>query len=184
MATNPKLPDYPNIPPRKQGDDHAKVQMIRQSKFPWPLLAIIVGAALLAAIIAILPKGPHVTKPPAAAEIPQQPTASQIQVSNVRLAPAPVGDSVYLTAMLRNTGNSEITGAQVDARFPGNNGAVAGIEAGTVQSGAETSAQDLTQAPIKPDESRPVRIYFEHTPKGWNRQVPQLTVTTVTGTTP
>ena len=50
--------------------------------------------------------------------------------------------------------------------------------------GAGGKPQDLTQSPIKSNEARPIRIYFERAPKGWNRQIPELTVTTVTGTTP
>ena len=185
MATNPKLPDFPDIPPRRSGNEHAKVHTIRQSKFPWPVVAVIIGAALLITIIAVMPKAPHVTKAPAGAEIPRQPTAEQIQLMNVQLAPAPVGDSVYLNALLHNTGNSAITGVQVNAQFIGANGAPAGNELGVVQAVfGGTSSEDLTQAPIKPNESVPVRIYFEHTPKGWNHRVPALTVTTVTGTTP
>jgi len=185
MATNPKLPDYPNIPPRKSADDHAKVQMIKKSKFPWPLVAIIVGAAILIAIIALLPKAPHVTQAPAAAQVPQQPTVDQIQLTNVKIATSPVGDAMYLTGLLHNTGSTAITGAQVQVQFLGRNGPVLesvtrpieGLVGGTAGQG-----QDLTQAPIRPNESRPIRIYVEHTPAGWNHQLPQLTVTTVTGT--
>jgi Protein of unknown function (DUF3426) len=185
MATNPKLPDYPDIPPRRSADQHGKVQMIRQSKFPWPLLGLIAGAALLIAIIAVLPKSPHVSRTPSAAQVPPQPTAEQIQLTNVQIAPAPVGDSLYLNAILHNAGDTAITGVQVNAQFMSANGAVVGNTNGAVQAVfGGTSSEDLTQAPIKPNESRPVRIYFEHTPKSWNHQVPQLTVTTVTGTTP
>jgi hypothetical protein len=184
MATNPKLPDYPDIPPRRIANDHAKVHMIRQSKFPWPLLALIAGAALLIAIIAVLPRGPHVTKAPAGAEIPKQTTAEQIQLMSVQTVPSTVGGALYLGAMLHNTGNTAITGAEVNAQFLGRTGETLGAANGTVQAASGAVGQDLTQVPIKPDETRPVRIYFEHTPKGWNHQVPVLTVTTVTGTTP
>src|SRR5438876_11081258 len=124
MATNPKLPDYPDVPSHRPKDDHARVQMIRQGKFPWPLLALLAGAALLIAIIVALPRAPHVTKPPTAAEVPQQPTAEQIQLTNLKISPAPAGDAVYLTAVLRNTGNSEITGAQIQAELLGRNAPV------------------------------------------------------------
>ncbi len=141
MATNPKLPDYPPIPPRKPS--------------------------------------------PSGAEAPRQPTSEQIQLTEVQTVPSPTGDSLYLNALLHNTGNSAITGVQVQPQFSGANGTVAGTASGKVQSvSGGTSSQDLTQAPIKPNESRPVRIYFEHAPQGWNHQVPALTVTTVTGTTP
>jgi hypothetical protein len=74
---------------------------------------------------------------------------------------------------------------QVEAQFLGRNGPVLATETRPVESltGA-TSSANLSQAPIKPNESRPVRIYFEHTPVGWNHRLPQLTVTNVTGTTP
>jgi hypothetical protein len=180
MATNPKLPDYPDNSPRKPSEP-AKVHMIRQSKFPWPIVALIVGAALLVTVIAVLPRGPHVTKPPSGADIPRQPTGEQIQLSELKMVPAPTGDSLYIDTVVHNTGNTSITGVQVNGEFMGSNGAVAGNSTGTAVSGS-TSSEDLTQAPIKPNESRPVRIYFEHTPSGWNHQVPALTVTNVAGT--
>jgi hypothetical protein len=185
MATNPKLPDFPDIPPRKPTSEPAKLHLVRQSKFPWPIVALIVGAALLVTIISVLPKAPRVARTPSGAEVPRQPTGEQIQLTQVQIVPSPVGDSLYLNAILHNTGNSAITGIQVNAQFMGADGAVAGGTTAAVQGvSGGTSSEDLTQAPIKPNESRPVRIYFAHTPKGWNHQVPALTVSTVTGTTP
>ena len=185
MATNPKLPDFFDVPPRKSKNEHAKVQMIRQSKFPWPILILIGGVALLIAMFALLPKISHLTTPPAGAQVPQQPTPDQVQLTNLRLAPAPVGGAAYMTAILRNTGDTAITGVQVQATFLGRNGPALDTVTVQVQGLADrTTPQDLTKAPIQPNEPRPVRIYFEHTPAGWNHQLPELTVTTVTGTTP
>ena len=185
MATNPKLPDFPEVPQRRSQNEHAKVQMIRQSKFPWPLVVLIGAAALLIAIFALLPRTPHLTKPPTGAQIPQQPTADQVQLTNLKLAPAPTGGAAYMTGILHNTGNTAITGVQVQAEFLGRNGPVLDTLTVPVQGLTDrTTPQDLTQSPIKPNESRPVRIYFERTPAAWNHQMPELTVTTVTGTTP
>ena len=185
MATNPKLPDFPNNLPRR-ANDHARLQLVRQSKFPWPILALIAGAALLIAIITVLPKAPHTATPPSAAEVPRQPTAEQIQISHAKITPAPQGDAAYLIALLHNTGNSEITGAQIKAEFLARNGDVLRTEMASLQGIAQggVAGENLAQAPIKPNESRPVRVYLEHTPKGWDHQTPQLTFTTVTGTTP
>jgi hypothetical protein len=183
MATNPKLPDFHDIPSRAM--KHAKVHMIRQSKFPWPIVILIAGAALLIVISALLPRIPHLTQPPAGAQIPQQPTADQVQLTNLRLASAPAGAGVYLTAILHNTGDTALTGVQVQAEFLGRNGPVLDTITVPVQGLADrTTPQDLTRSPIKPNESRPIRIYFQHTPAGWNHQVPELTVTTVTGANP
>jgi hypothetical protein len=184
MAANPKLPHPSGNLPRRPKDDHARVEIVKKSKFPWPVITLIAGAALLLAIIVVLPRAPRAKNVPTGAQIPQQPTASQIQLTNVRIVPAPLGDALYLEAVLHNAGNTEITGVEVNAKFIGANGVAAGNLNAAVQAlFGGTASEDLTQAPIKPDESRPVRIYFEHTPRGWNHQVPALTVTTVTGTT-
>ncbi|MGH9516878.1 MAG: hypothetical protein ACRD3P_14500 [Terriglobales bacterium] len=185
MATNPKLPDFPDMPRRRPENEHAKVQIIRKSKFPWPILILIGAAALLIAIFALLPKAPHLTTPPTGAQVPQQPTADQVQLTNLKLAPAPVGGAAYMTAILHNSANTAITGVQVQAKFLGRNGPILDTLTVPVQGLADMATpQDLTKSPIQPNESRPVRIYFERTPAGWNHQLPELTVTIVTGTTP
>src|ERR1700724_2204709 len=109
MATNPKPPD---IPPRRPENEHAKVQMIRQSKFPWPIMILIAGAALLLAIFALLPKAPRVTAPPTGAQNLQQPTADQVQLTNLKITSAPAGGAAYMTAILHNTGETAINGVQ------------------------------------------------------------------------
>jgi hypothetical protein len=189
MATNPKLPDFPNIPPRRSGDDHAKVQMIRKSKFPWPILMLIVVAALIIAIISILPRGPKTTQAPTNAEIPPQPTASQVQFSDFQIVPTPAGGAsttgaVYLDAMLHNAGTTAITGVQVSATFVGKNGTLKTVTAPVQNMPGATKSQDLVTDPIKPNESRRVSIYVERPPTGWNHQPPQITVENVSATTP
>ena len=90
---------------------------------------------------------------------------------------------MYIEGRLVNQGSTDITGVQVQATFRDANGQaletqlrpVSGI-AGS--SGADT--EDLTKAPIKPNEARPIRIAFDHYPNGWNHQLPDLKVVTVT----
>jgi hypothetical protein len=68
----------------------------------------------------------------------------------------------------------------VNAQFLNKTGGELGTQTAVVQ-GLEsggTTTRELAVSPIKPNEARSVRIYFEHTPKGWNHEVPQLTVTT------
>lgn len=179
MAANPNLPDYPDIPPRPK-NDHPKVIQLKRGKFPWPLLAILVGLAILATIILYLGRP---SNRPAAGIVSTEPTAQQIQLTNMRMTVGPAGGAVYLQALLHNAGNSEIVGAQIEGRFIGNNGQSLEAQTGTVQVVTQSGgSEDLTQAPIRPNESRPVRIYFNHTPQGWNRQPPQLRVLNVTGT--
>ena len=182
MATNPKLPQFPDIPPKRRGDEHGKVQIIKKSRFPWPIFIMIVGGVLVAGILYYLPRAPRTKNIPVAAQIPQQPVPAQVQLTNMKIAPSPVGGALYLTGILHNAGNTPITGVQVQGQFIGKNGVVVGNETAPVEGlVGGTSSQDLTQVPIKANESHPIRIYFERTPAGWNHQLPQLTVTMVTG---
>lgn len=182
MATNPKLPQFPDIPPKRRGDEHGKVQIIKKSRFPWPIFILIVGGVLAAGILYYLPRAPRTKNIPVAAQVPQQPVPAQVQLTNMKIAPSPVGSALYLTGILHNAGSTSINGVQVQAQFMGKNGTVMGNQTQPVEGLiAGTTAQDLTQAPIKAGESRPIRIYFEHTPAGWNHELPQLTVTMVTG---
>lgn len=209
MATNPKYPqgsDPEHDPTRQEPDrkangplgqgptgakrpvhDHAHVDFVKKGRFPWVLIAILVAIAILIALIVWLPAMPHKTPPPTAAKVPNQPIASQIQLTNMNITLAPVGGSMYLDGVLHNQGSTAITGVQVRAQFMGPQGQVLGSQ---IRPLAEITGQEgmrvenFTKSPIQPNEARPFRIYFDHLPQGWNHQIPQLTVTAVTGTTP
>lgn len=182
MAANPNLPDFPDIPPRPK-DDHAKLQLIKQGKFPWPIVAFVIGLVILATIILYLAL-PSTGHPPAGSIVPTQPTGQQIQFTNMRMTVGPVGGAVYVEALLSNAGATQITGVEVQGTFVDNNGQPLETENATLQALTQTGgAEDLTQAPIKPHESRRVRIYFNHMPEGWNKQPPKLRVLTTSGTT-
>ncbi|HUK48716.1 MAG TPA: DUF3426 domain-containing protein [Terriglobales bacterium] len=185
MATSPKQPQFPNIPPRRTGDAHGKVQIIKKSKFPWPIFILIVGAALIAGILYFLPRGPHVRNLPVGAQVPQQPVPGQVQLTNMKIEASPIGGALYLSGVLHNAGNTAINGVQVQAQFIGADGAPVATQTRPVEALLSgTNYQDLTQSPIQPDQYRPILIYFEHTPPAWNHQLPALTVTMVTGTKP
>jgi hypothetical protein len=188
MATNPQYPDEPS--PReveRHPDIHGRVQVPRKRRFPWPLLTLIIAAALLAALIAWLPSVPHRHLPPSGAQVPQQPTASQVQLSNLHLQPSPAGAAFYLGGIVQNNGSTDITGMQVEADFKGSTGQTLETEtrpAEQVTPNQTAAVENFSNAPIKPGESRPFRLYFDHYPEGWNKQIPQLRITAVTGTTP
>src|SRR5690242_6977315 len=94
MATNPQCPSPRE--PRRGPQLAPQITRLKQSRFPWPRLAIIAAALLLVALIVWLPRTPHTQAPPSAAQVPQQPTAQQIQITNLALQPAPVGGAFYL----------------------------------------------------------------------------------------
>ena len=188
MATNPQYP--PQKGPqevKRYKDDHAKLQVPPRRAFPWTIIAIIIAAAILAALIYWLPQTPHRHKPPTAAQVPQQPTGNQVQFFNLKMQPAPIGSAFYLDGLLQNNGPTDITGLQVQAEFLGTNGQILETQTRAAQEitpEGNGPAADFTQAPIKPGQSRPFRLYLDHYPAGWNKQMPQLKVTAVTGTTP
>ncbi|HEX2600108.1 MAG TPA: DUF3426 domain-containing protein [Terriglobales bacterium] len=180
MATNPQSP-----PPR--GPQLApRMHVPRKKQFPWPVVALIAAGLLLLAIVAKMPTTPKKVQPPSAAQIPPQPTPGQVQLSSVQLTPSPVGDALNLQAMLHNNGSTEITGVKVQANFKGANGQNVGTEVTNAQIVGKdnATAQDLTISPIKPNETAPVRLRFDHYPSAWNKQMPELVVTQVTGTKP
>jgi Protein of unknown function (DUF3426) len=185
MATNPKLPEFPHIPPRKTGDQHGKVQVIKKSRFPWPIFILIVGAVLLAGILYFSPRAPRTPNAPAGAQVPAQPTPAQVELTNMKIESSPVGGAVYLTGILHNAGNTAINGVEVEVQFIGRNGVPVGSESRPLQGLRNgTTSEELTAAPIQANQSRPIRIDFEHTPAGWNHQLPTVTVTVVTGSRP
>jgi hypothetical protein len=149
-------------------------------------VALLVAGALLAVIIVKLPTTPKKVQPPSAAQLPPQPTAGQVELSHVTLTPSPVGNAINLQAMLQNNGNTDITGIQVQGTFHGPTGQALGSETAKVQvvSNSNTSTQDLTVSPIKPNQTVPVRIQFQQHPADWNNQMPELKVTEVTATKP
>jgi uncharacterized protein DUF3426 len=177
MATNPNIPQRPGL------HEVPRLKVPRKKPVPWPLVAIIAAAAILAALIWWLPRTPHKNLAPTGAQVPAQPTGSQVQFTNLKVTPSPVGNAMYIEGRLVNQGSTDITGVQVQATFRDANGQALETQLRPVtgiagNSGAET--EDLTQAPIKPNEGRPIRIAFDHYPNGWNHQLPDLKVVTVT----
>jgi hypothetical protein len=183
MATNPKIP-----PTTQRGPQlHPKLQVEKKKPFPWPLIALIIAAAILVALIFVLPRTPKKMMPPSAATVPQQPTGGQLQLSQIRMTPSPVGNNFYVDAKLFNAGNTQITGAEVQATFRDAGGGVLETQTAKVEGvvgNGQTTTEDLTKAPIKPNESRNIRMAFSHVPQSWNHQAPDLRISAVTATTP
>jgi len=183
MATNPQFPQQRG--PQRVPDVHPKLQVPPRKQFPWPVVALIAAAAILAAIFFYMPTTPHKRPAPNAAQVPIQPTGSQIQLSELKIQPAPTGGAVYLIGRVTNTGGTDITGVQVEASFRGANGQNLETVARPIEDmQSPTKAQDLTKNPIKPNERRPFRISFDRVPAGWNHALPAISIANVTGTKP
>jgi hypothetical protein len=173
MATNPRIPDRHDVPTLQE-------QKAKKPASPLVPLGILVAALLLIALIIWLPRTPKNTAAPTGATIPAQPTGEQIQFTDVRLSPAPVGGQLYIYGKLFNGGNNTINGVRARVTFPGQNGQPLDTVTVPVQAADNGVGKDLTDQPIKPNDTRDVRINIERVPRGWNHQLPEIAVDQVT----
>jgi hypothetical protein len=97
MATNPRIPtDQEKGPQLVRPDSELKNPNPPSSGFPGVLIAITVAVVLLGAAMYYLPRAPKRTPPPSAAQVPIQPTGSQLQLSHLESSMAPTGGAMYL----------------------------------------------------------------------------------------
>ena len=179
MATRPRIPE-------SQGPaQHSKFPVEKNNR---PLIALIVAAAILAAVAGILPRALKAKASPAAARVTQQPTGKQIQFSELQGISEPTGGAFYLTGELANNGKTAINGILIELKFKNEAGKTLLRQRLPVESIVPGSnpprEQYLAEAPIKPGETRPFRIHVSEVPAGWNHQVPEMKIVTVTGSKP
>jgi hypothetical protein len=182
MATRPTIPE-------SQGPaQHSKFPVEKKNQFPRPLIAVIVSAAILAAAVGIFPRASKAKASLAAAQVPQQPTGKQIQFSELNGVSDPTGGAFYLTGELTNNGNTTINGILVQLKFKNEAGKTLLKQTLPVEDIVPGSnpprEQNLAEAPIKPGETRPFRIHVSELPAGWNHQIPEMKIITVTGSKP
>jgi hypothetical protein len=174
MATNPRIPekhqDVPTLVSQKR----------KKGGSPLVPLGILVAAILLIAIILWLPRAPKRPTAPSNAVVPSQPTGNQVQISNVRMSPGPAERQMYIYARLSNAGTTAINGMNVAVTFPGQNGQPADTITTSVEGYDNGYVQPLGANPIKPSDSRDVRIPIEQVPQNWNHQAPEIKVQDVT----
>jgi hypothetical protein len=156
-----------------------------ESKFPWPILAIIAAGAILAVFIYLLPRLPKqdVRNVPTAGQIPDQPFGRELQVKNITVQPAPTGGAVVVAGDVVNTGSNKVAGVTVQAEFLDSSGKVVQQDTQLMQAVADKTGTDvvpLVQSPLSPNEIKPFRIAFSQVPENWNHQAPRLRIMHVT----
>lgn len=193
MASSPRIPEQ-NEPSRKGPRLVSKPEQPTGGG-PGVTLAIVTALLMLGAILYFMPRNSkNVSSAPAGAVTPEQPSSGQLQFSDLTMTTAPVGNALSIDAQLSNSGASDVNGVMAEVVFPLSNHQTAAVQApvfgvavGKTGKTGNTSAvtgdvEDLTKAPIKPGETRPVRITVNAVPQGWNHQVPQIRVAETTGT--
>jgi hypothetical protein len=160
------------------------------SRGPW--LGLGIGAVIILAIIAYLivssrSSPTRYTNPIVInQQVPADPYAANLTISDAKMAQASNilgGTMTYLEAKIANKGDKTVTGASIEVTFKNSLGQV-------VQRGSQPlmvitqrePAMDIVAvntSPLKPGDTKDLQLTFEHISADWNRQYPELRVTTV-----
>ena len=186
MATNPRIPSREPSDAREQGPQLVpglSAPKRPSSGVPGVLAGIIVAIALIAAILYFMPRAPRKTPPPSAAQVPTQPSGSQLQFTEMHISPAPTGGAVNLDGQVMNTGDRAILGAMVRLSFRDASGAIVGTATvpleGMATKGQTLVRDDFSTDPLKPNATRPFRASVSRVPAGWNHTMPKMSVLAV-----
>jgi len=151
-----------------------------QSNVPWPLIAVVVAALILAAFIFYLPRMPKRGPNPTAAEVPTQPFGKAIQISGVKMQPSPVEGNLYIQGTVSNASPKKINDVTVVARFYGKDGNVIHQDTVPMQSlpkkTGDTVAVSFAEDPLSPDSSKEFRLAFDNIPSTWNHELPAIEI--------
>ena len=180
MATNPRIPPQREHRPYEPPE---VIQLQKRGRFPWPLVALIVAAAILALIAYYVPRVPK-TNPAAkvTGEAPSQPAPDMISVDNVKMTLGPTGGNAYLDAVFANHGDKAVTAATVQLLYTTTDGkTVRGDEEPVLAlkdaSGADTTA--LADNPLPAGGTLPVRISVLSPPANWDHKAPGIEIVNI-----
>jgi hypothetical protein len=146
-----------------------------------PILIGVVIVVVVVGIIALLSRGP--SKGPAA----PHPYAANLRLSDLKMSQAQnfVGASVtYIDGTVTNGGDKTVTHATVHVEFKNSLDEIVQVEdlpLRVLQTGGPyPDTVDLNSTPLRPGQSKPFRLTFEHVSADWNQAYPALQVTDVT----
>ena len=171
MPAAEKLPDTP-FSPKLPADS------------PGPWRAIVAGVAVVAIVVGLLVwlGGGNRSAP-----IAPNPYASQLQISNVKMAAAQnfVGGTVtYVEGKITNTGDKTVSGAVAEVLFRNSLGEVVQKEQIPIRvlvfQGPDRDILDLRSAPLKPGASADFRLTIEGSISAdWNQGYPEVRIARV-----
>ncbi len=182
MATNPRIP--PEREQHRPYEPPEVVELRKRGRFPWPLVALIVAAAILALIAYWLPRAPK-TNPAAKVtqeQVPVQPAAGMVGLSTPRLTIGLTGGSAYLDAVMTNHGDKDLTGATVQLTYTTTDGkTVRGDEQPVmaIKDPSGTDTASLAEKPLKAGETQNVRIPILSPPANWDKHLPGVEIVNI-----
>jgi Protein of unknown function (DUF3426) len=169
----------------EQPHRHGGMQLVKQSRFPWPVVALIVAGLLLLAIL--FRPNRQLKTAPADTEVSVQPSNDQVQFENIQVVPSPTpgrtaGNNVVIQADLKNDSDTPINALQVEGVFVDDNGQAIHRQVQPVMAvekqarGKRAKEVSLDDSPVPRGGVRSVRVTFSEVPPTWNKRDPQLNV--------
>ncbi|HKT51460.1 MAG TPA: hypothetical protein VJV96_14255 [Candidatus Angelobacter sp.] len=155
-----------------------------QSRFPWPLIALIIAGALL---VVTLWLSTSMNKA-STRELNMASQTGQLRLSSVSLAPQEANNqaNVDVYGEVSNAGGQPVTSAIISAVFKDKNGdpivtQQKPMERVDVEKKDKTLApENFLQEPLQPGRSSGFRVSYTEIPQNWNHEPPQLSVLQVT----
>lgn len=156
-----------------------------QSRFPWPLIAILLVAVLFAIVISLIPRTNRANT--AAMNNPDTVTRD-LKIASVTISPQSIGgaSNVDVYGQATNTGARNITAANVSATFKDKDGKPLFVEQEPIEmvevnkKDKDANAGILADKPLKPRETMNFRVRLNQVPSNWNHEPPDLSVLQVT----
>ncbi len=154
-----------------------------QTRIPWPLIALIIAAALLIVTLWLTPRSNR-----AATKALNTSAPAQLVLSNVDLSPQTVNDqtNVDVYGEVTNTGTQPVANAIVSAAFHDAEGKSILVQQQPMERvNAEskdraTAPKHLAEQPIEPGKTAGFRVSYTQIPAGWDHKPPDLSVLQVT----
>ena len=175
-----------------QGPDFSPPASTEPAGRPW--LGVTIGLVIVTVMIGYLIYSSRTDstsrqqKPVAVMQsAPADPYAAKLELGDIKMSQAENmlgGSSIYVEGKIKNTGDKTATGATIEITFKNSLGEVVQRESHPLmvilrrEPAEDVSA--LNAAPLNPGDSREFRQTFERVSADWNRQYPELRITTVT----
>jgi hypothetical protein len=147
----------------------------------WRIIAIAVAAVIVVALLVAFALRPAQKKAPG-----PPPYAANLKLSDFKMSAAEnfVGATVsYVDGTITNTGGKTVTHIMVEVDFKDDMGQIAQREDIPMQvlktDGPYPEAVDFSISPLAPGQSKPFRLTFESISAQWNRQYPEVQITSV-----
>jgi type II secretory pathway pseudopilin PulG len=151
-----------------------------QSRFPWPIVALVVALALLIVTIWLSPS----MNKASTRQLNQASQTSQLRLSAISLAPQQANQqaNVDVYGEVSNTGPQTVTSAIISAVFKDSNGNAILTQQKPMErvdlekKNKALDEKDFGQEPLKAGQTAGFRVSYTDIPKDWNHEPPEVTV--------